>query len=141
MAGQITRRVLYHNKKQISPPTVIFRMFEGAMIMSITRTTHRTVTFFHPFHLSGYDGLFSAGEYEVDTLEKLDSSAATRSYIKLESELHLWADDDRARWGDSIKIIPRDLEAALALDSDPLREDERNQMIKSCGNTPTDSAA
>lgn len=109
--------------------------------MSITRTTHRTVTFFHPFHLSGYDGLFPVGEYEVDTLEKLDTNAATRSYIKLECELHLWSDDDRARWGESIKVIPRELDAALVLDADPLREDERNQMIKSFGGMPENNAA
>ena len=109
--------------------------------MSITRTTHRTVTFFHPFHLSCHDGLLRAGEYEVDTLEKLDIEAATRSYIKLECQLHLWSEEDLAQGIKSLTVMPQELEAALALDSDPLREDERNRMIKSFGGSPTDHAA
>ena len=109
--------------------------------MSITRTTHRTVTFFHPFHLPGHAGLLSPGEYEVDTLEKLDPDAAMRSYIKLECHVHLWAKADMKDGIDVLKVEPQTLEAALALDSDPLREDERNQMIKSFGGSPTDHAA
>ena len=115
--------------------------------MSITRTTHRTVTFFHPFHLSCHEGLLPAGEYDVDTLEKLDTEAATRSYIKLECHLHLWSDGDTRRSGKQdqgekvLTVNPRDLEAALALDSDPLREDERNKMIKSFGGLPENDAA
>ncbi len=109
--------------------------------MSITRTTHRTVTFFHPFHLPGHAGLLSPGEYEVDTLEKLDPDAAMRSYIKLECHVHLWAKKDRKDGIDVLKVEPQVLEAALALDSDPLREDERNRMIKSFGGSPTDHAA
>ena len=42
---------------------------------------------------------------------------------------------------DVLKVEPQVLEAALALDSDPLREDERNRMIKSFGGSPTDHAA
>jgi hypothetical protein len=111
------------------------------MIMSISRTTHRTVTFFHPFHLPGHDKLLTPGEYEVDTYEKLDPDAAMRSYIKLECHVHLWAEQDRASGIDLIRVDPKALEAALALDSDPLREDERNRMIKSFGGTPTNDAA
>ncbi|NIY76882.1 hypothetical protein HED22_14610 [Thalassospira sp. HF15] len=109
--------------------------------MSITRTTHRTVTFFHPFHLPGHAGLLAPGEYEVDTFEKLDPDAATRSYIKLECNVHLWAKQDLTDGIEALKVDPQVLEAALALDSDPLREDERNQMIKSFGGRPTDTAA
>ena len=109
--------------------------------MSITRTTHRTVTFFHPFHLPGHAGLLVPGEYEVDTHEKLDRDAATRRYIKLECIVHLWAEQDRTDGIDELTVDPQALEAALALDSDPVREDERNQMIKSFGGRPTDNAA
>ncbi|MBO6579463.1 MAG: hypothetical protein JJ871_00295 [Thalassospira sp.] len=109
--------------------------------MSITRTTHRTVTFFHPFHLPGHPGLLSPGEYEVDTLEKLDPDAAMRSYIKMECHVHLWAKEDMKDGIDVLMVEPQVLEAALALDSDPLREDERNQMIKSFGGRPTDNEA
>ena len=109
--------------------------------MSITRTTHRTVTFFHPFHLPGHAGLLTPGEYEVDTFEKLDRDAPIRRYIKLECIVHLWAEQDRVGGGDILTVAPQALEAALALDADPMREDERNQMIKSFGGTPTDDAA
>lgn len=109
--------------------------------MSITRTTHRRVTFFHPFHLPGHPGLLSPGEYEIDTLEKLDPDAAIRSYIKLECHVHLWAEQDRTGGIDMLIVAPQALETALALDSDPLREDERNKMIKSFGGTPTNDAA
>lgn len=109
--------------------------------MSITRTTHRRVTFFHPFHLPGHAGLLTPGEYEVDTLEKLDPDAAIRSYIKLECHIHLWAEQDRSNGEDILSVDPLALEAALALDSDPLREEERNQMIKSFGGKPANNAA
>lgn len=109
--------------------------------MSITRTTHRTVTFFHPFHLPGHAGLLPAGEYEVDTLEKLDPDAPTRRYIKLECHVHLWSENNKAHGMDILKVEPVTLEAALALDSDPMREEERNQMIKSYGGRPENHAA
>ncbi|WP_417827844.1 hypothetical protein [Thalassospira sp.] len=109
--------------------------------MSITRTTHRTVTFYHPFHLPGHAGLLSPGEYEVDTLEKLDRDAPTRRYIGLECHVHLWDKQDCSDGKDILKVDPQALAAALALDADPLREDERNQMIRFFGGTPTNNAA
>jgi hypothetical protein len=120
---------------------VFFRKLEGAMIMSITRTTHRTVTFFHPFHLPGHNGLLTPGEYEIDTLEKLDLSAPKRSYIKIECHVHLWSDRDIIDGIDTLMVDPGTLETALALDSDPMREEQRNKMIKSFGGVPTDDAA
>jgi len=109
--------------------------------MSITRTTHRTVTFFHPFHLPDHAGLLPAGEYKVDTLEKLDPNATTRSYIKQECHVHLWSEKDTAKGTPTLSVDPKVLEAALALDSDPMREDERSQMIRSFGGQPEDTAA
>ena len=109
--------------------------------MSITRTTHRTVTFFHPFHLPNHAGLLPAGEYEVDTLEKLDPNATMRSYIKLECHVYLWSEKDTAEGKATLLVDPKVLESALALDSDPMREDERTQMIKSFGGVPADDAA
>lgn len=109
--------------------------------MSITRTTHRTVTFFHPFHLPGHTGLLPAGEYEVDTLEKLDPDAPSRSYIKLECHVYLWSVKEPSGGAKTLKVDPGALEAAIALDSDPMREEERTKMIKSFGGTPTNDAA
>jgi hypothetical protein len=111
------------------------------MIMSITRTTHRTVTFFHPTHLPGHDGLLPAGEYEIDTLEKLDLDAPMRRYIALECHVHIWSDKDKSEATNILTVDPQKLEAALALDSDPLRASDRKQMIMSHGGHPEDDAA
>ena len=46
--------------------------------MTITRTTHRSVTFYHPFRLTRHNRLFPPGIYEVETTEELDAMAACR---------------------------------------------------------------
>ncbi|MFC4235247.1 hypothetical protein ACFOY8_08415 [Thalassospira xianhensis] len=102
--------------------------------MTITRTTHRTVTFFHPFRLEGYDELFQPGTYEVETLEELDLMAATRSYKKVKSNLHIWSRDDKTTSERVLVLDPVILDSALVLDSDPLREEERARMIGETGN-------
>lgn len=102
--------------------------------MTITRTTHRTVTFFYPFRLEGYDELFQPGTYEVETLEELDLMAATRSYKKVQSNLHIWSRDDKTTSERVLVLDPVILDSALVLDSDPLREEERARMIGETGN-------
>lgn len=108
--------------------------------MSITRTTHRIVTFFYPFRLTGHARLFPAGEYQVDTVEQLDISAAIRTYRKIKCQLHLWSDDGSAHEDRILHLDPAELERALALDSDPLRDKEREQMIAQSGEMPGQSA-
>lgn len=99
--------------------------------MTITRTTHRTVNFFHPFRLEGYDEVFDAGTYDVETLEELDLMAATRSYKKVRSNLHIWSRDGKTPFERVLALDPVILDRALVLDSDPLREAERSRMIGS----------
>ncbi|RCK40089.1 hypothetical protein [Thalassospira xiamenensis] len=101
--------------------------------MTITRNTHRTVTFFHPFRLEGYDELFQAGTYEVETLEELDLMAATRSYKKVQSNLHVWSRDGKTTFERVLVLDPVILDSALVLDADPLREEERARMIGTTG--------
>ncbi|HBN51931.1 MULTISPECIES: hypothetical protein [Thalassospira] len=101
--------------------------------MTITRNTHRTVTFFHPFRLEGYDELFQAGTYEVETLEELDLMAATRSYKKVQSNLHVWSRDGKTTVARLLVLDPVILDSALVLDADPLREEERARMIGTTG--------
>lgn len=109
--------------------------------MSITRKTHRTVTFFHPFHLPGHDGLLPAGEYDVESIEKLDVDAPLRRYIPLECHVHIWSEKNRGEAPNILTVDPQKLEAALALDSDPMRAEDRREMIASYGGTPEDDAA
>ena len=97
--------------------------------MTITRTTHRTVNFFYPFRLEGHDGLYSAGSYEVETLEELDIMAATRSYKKVECKMTVWSGSGKDLAEHTISVEPSILEAALMLDSDPMRDKERARMI------------
>ena len=57
------------------------------------------------------------------------------------TSIHLKSLIQRPQREKVLTVNPRDLEAALALDSDPLREDERNKMIKSFGGLPENDAA
>ncbi|MBO9507889.1 hypothetical protein [Thalassospira sp. A3_1] len=97
--------------------------------MTITRTTHRSVTFYHPFRLTGHNRLFPPGIYEVETTEELDAMAATRTYKKIECRIPVLVEGSRDMEEEILIVDPAALDAALVLDADPLREEEREALL------------
>ncbi len=63
------------------------------MTTAFTRTTSRTVTFTHPFTLSGVDGVQPAGSYVVETDEELIDSLSFPVYRRTATWLHLPGSD------------------------------------------------
>ncbi|WP_377805842.1 hypothetical protein ABNQ38_04180 [Azospirillum sp. A29] len=59
------------------------------MTNAFTRTTSRTVTFAHPFALSGVDGVQPAGSYIVETDEELIDSLSFPVYRRSATWLRL----------------------------------------------------
>lgn len=89
--------------------------------MSISRMTHKTVTFAHPFHLSGFDDLFPPGSYVVDTTEELIESVSFTAYRRVSTDLHLKCKHNGMMVDRILTISPIDLDFALRQDADPDR--------------------
>ena len=83
----------------------------------IERTTTTTVTFMHPFTLSGVDEVQPAGTYTVETDEELIQTLSfpayrsTGTWIRLPSLRH----SEMSR--QTVKLTPAELGAALAKDA------------------------
>ncbi|WP_430472802.1 hypothetical protein ACQ0MK_12000 [Thalassospira lucentensis] len=87
--------------------------------MSDARTTQKTVTFAHPFHLKGFKDLFPAGSYMVETTEKMIESLSFTAYRRVATDLHLKAKLNGMMVDRILNIVPIDLDFALAQDADP----------------------
>jgi hypothetical protein len=81
-----------------------------------SRTTTSTVTFAHPFVISGYEDELPAGSYEVVVDEELLESLSFEAYRRTGSFLMVGRHGGRAGEAEMRQIDPRDLEAALARD-------------------------
>ncbi|MBX2831353.1 MAG: hypothetical protein KTR23_09265 [Rhodospirillales bacterium] len=92
--------------------------------MPHSRTTQKTVTFEHPFHLKGFSDLFPAGSYVVDTTEEQIESLSFNAYRRVATDLHLKAKLNGMLVDRILSITPIDLDFALARDSDPERRVE-----------------
>ena len=91
------------------------------------RTTSRTVTFVHPFNLSGTDEVQPAGTYTVETDEELLQASSIPAYRRIATLLRLGAnhgcgsDSDRrdksggTRGGSSARCAARRNGAATGL--------------------------
>lgn len=86
--------------------------------MSISRMTHKTVTFAHPFHLSGFDDLFPPGSYVVDTTEELIEGVSFTAYRRVSTDLHLKCKHNGMMVDRILTIKPVDLDSALKQDTD-----------------------
>lgn len=80
------------------------------------RTTGKTVTFRHPFTLSGVDDVQPAGNYVVETEEEqLDTSVL--AYRRLATLIRLPGTPGTAEVGRVVDIDPQELETVLKNDA------------------------
>lgn len=83
----------------------------------ITRTGSETVTFMHPFRLSGVDEVQPAGRYLVETDEELLQTLSFPAYRRLSTFIHLAGRPNSSELARVVNIDPAELAAALARDA------------------------
>jgi len=81
-----------------------------------TRTTSTTVTFAHPFILSGLDREQPAGSYVVETDEELLQGLSFPAYRWVASWIRLLPQPGSRVVGEILGTTPAELNAALARD-------------------------
>jgi hypothetical protein len=82
------------------------------------RTTSKTVTFMHPFSLTGTDELHPAGTYTVETDEELLRPSSFPAYRRIATLLRLERTTGRILT-QIVETNPVELAAALARDGQP----------------------
>ncbi len=80
------------------------------------RTTRSTVTFDHPFRISGYEDELPSGSYEVVVDEELLEGLSFEAYRRTASFLLISGHGGQAGESEMRQIDPRDLDAALSRD-------------------------
>jgi hypothetical protein len=83
------------------------------------RTTSRTVTFIHPFNLSGIDKEQPAGTYTVETDEELLQALSLPAYKRISTLIRLPARPRSTMVTQIVEINPQELAAALTRDAQP----------------------
>jgi hypothetical protein len=83
------------------------------------RTTSRTVTFIHPFNLSGMDEEQPAGTYTVETDEALVQTSSLPAYKRVSTLMRLPSRPTGTMLSQIVEVNPLDLAAALARDAQP----------------------
>jgi hypothetical protein len=78
-----------------------------------TRTTTKMVTFWHPFHLDGIEGLQPPGHYTVDTDEQLIASSTRPAWRRVATTITLV----RGGTAQAHSVNPVDLESSLMRDA------------------------
>ena len=81
-----------------------------------SRTTRSTVTFAHPFRISGYEDDLPPGSYELVVDEELLEGLSFEAYRRTASFLLIGGEGGQARETEMRQIDPRDLDAALSRD-------------------------
>ncbi len=84
-----------------------------------TRTSTETVTFRHPFRLSGVDDMQPAGPYLVETDEELLQTLSAPAYRRLATLIRLGGTPGSNELGRIVDIDPAELAAARARDARP----------------------
>ena len=83
------------------------------------RTTSRTVTFMHPFNLSGMDKEQPAGTYTMETDEELLQTLSLPAYKRISTLIRLPAPPGSTVLTQIVEVNPLELAAALARDARP----------------------
>jgi hypothetical protein len=83
------------------------------------RTTSRTVTFVHPFNLSGTDEVQPAGTYTVETDEELLQTSSLPVYKRVSTLMRLTARPTATMLTQIVEVNRLELAAALARDAQP----------------------
>ena len=85
----------------------------------IVRTTSKTVTFMHPFSLTGTDEVQPAGTYTVETDEELLQPSSLPAYRRIATLLRLERNTGTVLT-QIVETNPAELAAALARDAQPV---------------------
>ena len=93
------------------------------------RTTSKTVTFTHPFNLSGMEEMQPAGTYTVETDEELLQTSSLPAYRRISTLMRLTTRPMGTVLTQIVEINPLELAAVLA-------RDERRTAARN--NTATD---
>ena len=83
------------------------------------RTTSKTVTFMHPFNLSGTDEMQPAGTYTVETDEELLQTSSLPAYRRISTLMRLTTRPRGTVLTQIIEVNPLELAAVLARDAQP----------------------
>lgn len=83
------------------------------------RTIVSTVTFAHPFALTGCDGLQPPGTYTVETDEEMIQTPSVTAFRRLSTLMRFPAGTDAAGSSHIVAIDAAELDAALARDALP----------------------
>ena len=86
------------------------------------RTTSKTVTFAHPFNLSGVDEVQPAGTYAVETDEELLQTLSIPAYRRTSTLMRLPARPTGPMLTQIVEINPLELATVLARDAQPNKE-------------------
>src|ERR1700738_4148795 len=98
------------------PPGEAF--IEGSRTLMTVRTTSKTVTFTHPFNLSGMDEAQPAGTYTVETDEELLQTSLP-AYRRISTLMRLPARTTGTVMTQIVEVNPVELAAVLARDLQP----------------------
>jgi hypothetical protein len=82
----------------------------------LKRTTTKTVTFTHPFILSGVDEVQPAGRYTVESDEELIQALSFPAYRSTGTWIRLPSQGHSATSTQAVRLTPAELETALAKD-------------------------
>ena len=81
------------------------------------RTTRKSVTFLHPFSLSGIDEKLEAGTYDVETCEERIEGLSFVAYRPVSTTIVIAASGYRHGATQVVAIDPLDLEVAQQIDA------------------------
>ena len=96
------------------------------------RTTSRTVTFTHPFNLSGVDEVQPAGTYTVETDEELLQTLSVPAYRRISTLMRLPARPTGAMLTQIVEINALELAAVLARDAQPNENNPATDARRRC---------
>jgi hypothetical protein len=82
----------------------------------MTRTSRSTVTFLHPFMLTGLKDEQPAGDYFVETDEEPLEGVSFSAYRRVKVMVHLQKRSSHPDVAETVWIEPGELDAALARD-------------------------
>jgi hypothetical protein len=83
----------------------------------INRITTRTITFRHPFAMTGLDGWQPAGSYVIETKEELLQALSFPAWRRLHTAIRLPQRPGESMIEQVAEIHPAAIEAALAADT------------------------
>ena len=102
------------------------------------RTTKGTFTFANPFTFNGFDEVFPAGAYNVETDEELVEGLSFDAYRRTLVFIHLPTKSGRPGHSRTLTIDPNELDMVLKRDATPAQQGmlEMKETTKESNNIP-----